>query len=372
MKNQKSEKSLISPFIVFFLIQGNMIGVGILNFQRSIIEHAGYNAWISVIAGGITIHIILWMIYRMLSSDQEILDLTIINTLCFGRALGHLFNLANVLYFYLAGFIVFRVFIDVIQIWLFPVMNIYPVCIIFIVIIYYTLAGGLRTLAGISFWGSILPYMIIFPLFFFVLKYLHPINILPIFNHTFKEIALSTKSMLFQFLGVECMLMLYPFIKTPDKSAKWGHAAVFFTGFIYLIITLITFMYYSEGQLKHIIWPTLTLLKIIEIPVIQRLEYIAVSLWFLKALVSVSISLWIAGRVLRTTVRIKQRWGLLLFLAGFLILFIFFNDRGSVRRLSELYGNIGFYYIYLYIPLLFLITLFKKKRESASRQGPLA
>ncbi|RCW49461.1 GerAB/ArcD/ProY family transporter [Paenibacillus prosopidis] len=365
MKNQKSEKSLISPFFVFFLIQGNMIGVGILNFQRSLIDHAGYNAWISVIVGGVTIHIILWMIYRMFSSDQEILDLTLINKLCFGKALGLLFNLANVLYFYLAGFIVFRVFIEVIQIWMFPVMNIYPICIIFIVIIYYTLAGGLRTLAGISFWGSILPYMIVFPLFFFVLKYLHPINLLPLFNHTFKEIALSTKSMVFQFLGVECLFMVYPFVKTPDKSAKWGHAAVFFVTFIYLIITLITFMYYTEGQLKHIIWPTLTMLKIIEIPIIQRLEYIVVALWFLKVLVSVSISLWVAGRVLRTTLHTKLRWSLLMFLAGFLILFIFFNDRGSVRRLSELYGNIGFYYIYLYIPLLFLITLFKKKRKSA-------
>ena len=121
-------------------------------------------------------------------------------------------------------------------------------------------------------------------------------------------------------------------------------------------------MYFSLGQMKHIIWPTLTMLKIIEIPLIQRLEYIVISIWFLKILATVCIFLWVACRGLKTAVQIKHRTSLLIFLAGFLIMeILFFKDRSSISQLSVFSSNIGFYFIYVYIPILFIIVLLRSK-----------
>ena len=54
----------------------------------------------------------------------------------------------------------------------------------------------------------------------------------------------------------------------------------FFSTLIYVVLAIVSFMYYSEGQLNHTIWPTLTMLKIIKVPFIQRFEYIIIFVWF--------------------------------------------------------------------------------------------
>lgn len=100
MKNAVDEKYLISPFLIVPLMYVSMVGVGALNFQREVAEHAGYNAYISVVLVGISIHLILWMIYKIFSSNQEGLDVTAINNTCFGKIAGNIINFAIVLYFF--------------------------------------------------------------------------------------------------------------------------------------------------------------------------------------------------------------------------------------------------------------------------------
>jgi hypothetical protein len=60
------ERFLVSPFFVLFLIYSNIIGVGIMGFQRDIIKSAGYDAWISVLLSSISIHVLVWMTYLFL------------------------------------------------------------------------------------------------------------------------------------------------------------------------------------------------------------------------------------------------------------------------------------------------------------------
>ncbi|KRF37990.1 GerAB/ArcD/ProY family transporter [Paenibacillus sp. Soil787] len=358
----EKESHTISPYLVFFLIHSSMIGVGILNFQRELIDHGGYSSWISVLLVGISIHILVWIFYRLLSTDPLNSDLISLNRACFGRIIGNLINGCVVFYFFLVAFSVFRVFIEIVQVWLFPSMSMYPVSFVFIVVIYYTISGGFRTVAGMSFWGIVLPYIVVVPLLFFVLKYIHPRNLLPFHISSVEDIFLSIKIMVFQFSGFEAILLIYPLVQTPKKSYKWAQLAVFCTTFIYLVITLLAFMYFSQGQMKHIIWPTLTMLKIIEIPLIQRLEYIVISIWFLKILATVCIFLWVASRGLKTAVHLKHRTSLLIFLAGFIVMLtLFFKDRSSISQLSSFSSNVGFYFIYVYIPILFIIVLIRSK-----------
>jgi uncharacterized membrane protein YobD (UPF0266 family) len=65
---------------------------------------------------------------------------------------------------------------------------------------------------------------------------------MPVFNHSILEIAQSSKASSLIFIGFESLLIYFPFIKHPSKSAKWAHGALAFTTFIYLLVTLITFV----------------------------------------------------------------------------------------------------------------------------------
>ncbi|MFF2592534.1 GerAB/ArcD/ProY family transporter [Priestia megaterium] len=196
---------------------------------------------------------------------------------------------------------------------------------------------------------------------FFSLEFAQFNHLLPLFNHSVKEILGSSKTMAFQFLGFETLLMFYPFIKNPEKSKKWAHFGVLFTIFLYFSITIITFAFFNEEHLKHTIWPTLTLLKITEMPFIERVEYIVVSLWFLVVLPHISQHLWTVCRGLKKLVNIKQRISL------FICLFLFFlfsnvlESHKQIERLANLYSSVGFYFIYLYVPFLFLTINIKQK-----------
>ena len=90
---------------------------------------------------------------------------------------------------------------------------------------------------------------------------------------------ISAKQSALEFLGFETILIFYPFIEK-GKSLKDGLMQEFFSTLIYVVLAIVSFMYYSEGQLNHTIWPTLTMLKIIKVPFIQRFEYIIIFVWF--------------------------------------------------------------------------------------------
>ncbi|REE88542.1 spore germination protein (amino acid permease) [Paenibacillus taihuensis] len=361
MKNAVDEKYLISPFLIVPLMYVSMVGVGVLNFQRELAEHAGYNAYISVILVGISLHFIIWMIYKILSSNQAGLDITVINNACFGKIAGNIINLAIVLYFFFGAYIEYKAYIEVIRVWLFPAMKILPISVVLVSFIYYTVSGGFRTVTGLCFLGFLMTLIFIIPENLSLLPYLHPLNLMPLLNHSITDILLSSKSMLYQFLGFEALLLFYPFIKSPEKSQKWAHSMVFFVTLLYLMVLIVTFMYFSEGQLREISWPTLNMLKIIETPVFQRVEYLAISLWLLKNLSGICLSLWAACRGMKSVVlQIKPRMSLLAFLVGFLILECFLKDRSSFRWMAEFYSDVGLYFIYGYIPLMFIATQLRK------------
>ncbi|TFE22697.1 GerAB/ArcD/ProY family transporter [Cohnella luojiensis] len=364
MKNPIHEKYLISPFFIVFPMYVSMVGVGILSFQHELIHDAGYNSWISILLVGISIHLILWMIYKILSSNQEAPDVTSINHTCFGKIAGNILNFAIVVYFYFGAFIEFRAYIEIIQVWLFPEMNILPISFILVLFIYYTVNGGFRSVTGLSFWGLVITLILIVPQVLSVLPYRHPLNLLPLLNHSITDIFISSKNMLFQFMGIEALLLFYPFIKTPAKSQKWAHLLVLFVTFLYLVTTISTFMYYSEGQLQHVLWPTLNMLMEIEVPILQRLEYFFISVWVIKIIANISLSLWVASRGMKNALQIRPRASLIVFLAGFLILEFFVNDRSSIRSITEFYSTVGLYFIYVYIPFMFVVTQIRKKVQA--------
>ncbi len=360
------ERRRMTPFFAFFLIHCSVVGVGILKFQKEILEPAGYDQWMSVLLAGASVHVCVWMMYYALNASGADADAVRLNRVLLGRWIGSAASAALVLYFLLGGLVVFRIFLEVIQVWLFPRMNLYPLAFALLLLLHYTVSGGIRTVTGMSVWGTAIPYALTVPLFFFALKYLHPANLLPVGMHSIADIAQSARLMTFPYLGFESMLMLYPFFRRPAESQRWTQAAVGVASAFYLLVTLITLMYYSEGQLRHIIWPTLNMIMMIEVPIMQRLEYLVISAWLLRALVSVSIGVWAACRGAGQLWPIKRRVSLPLFLAVYLVLLAWIEDRRTIDGLAHAYNEAGFWIIYGYIPALFLIIWVRKRLRGRS------
>ncbi|MCM3728619.1 spore germination protein [Neobacillus cucumis] len=352
------EKAKISPFLVFFLVHTMQFGIGILGFQRLIALTAGYDAWISVIIAGLSIHIILWMMYRILDTVNG--DIMSAHSYVFGKKVGRLITLPFVLYFLCVALTTLRTFIEVVQVWMFQDMSTFWYAFAFCVLAIYIIFGGFRIVTGIAFFGVVLPSYLIFT-FFFTFPYADLRNLLPVFDHSIKDLIKATYQMSLTYLGYEVLLFFYPFIKDPQKSKKWAHWGVLCTTILYTAITIITFSYFSEGQLQKSIWATLTIWKVVEMPFVERFEYIGIANWNIVILPNLCIALWCGSRILKRTVHLKQKYGVLLLTMIVLITINFFKTRGQINTLIDYTGKISFFLNYVYIPLLFFLVLIVKK-----------
>ncbi|WP_100398506.1 GerAB/ArcD/ProY family transporter [Bacillus sp. FJAT-44742] len=360
MNYEIKEQFKVGPPMVFFLIHGMQVGIGVLGFQRIVIEHSGYDGWISVIIAGIGISIILSMIYSILKRGNT--DIIGIHQTLFGKWLGGLLNLILITYFAALAILVSRTYIEVVQVWIFEDMPPIILTVITVIFFYYLILGGFRAVVGLCVFGVILPSVMFFVMLL-PLEYAHFINLLPIWKHSVEEILLGSKDTTLTFLGVEFLLMFYPFIKNAPSSLKWAQLGHWATVYTYTTLMIISLAFYSEEQLNRTIWATLTLLKVIELPFVERFEYIGISIWMIIIAPNIGLAFWAASRGLKQMFPIRQRYALCFFLLALLIINPLLQSREAIGNFNNYVSNFGFYFLAVYIPILFVTQLIVTKRS---------
>ncbi|UOQ91652.1 spore germination protein [Halobacillus shinanisalinarum] len=346
------ESSLVTPTYVFFLIHAMQVGVGILGFETYISKYAGFDAWISILFGGLCIHILLWMIYHILQDSKG--DIVSVHKNIFGKYIGGFLSLLFSIYFLLLTLTVLRTFIEVIEVWIFPELQLWLFSCASILLIYYFVVSGFRVVTGMCLISVILGLPILLLKFYPILEG-DVSSLYPVVDHSVSELIAATKQSVLSFLGIELLLIFYPFIKNPHASKKWAHFGVFFTVLIYLITAITSFVYFSEGQLEYVIWGTITLWKIVEFPFVERFEYIGIAMWFYVVLPNIALALWGASRIPKRVFKVKQRYVLWLFCAILLVASGLLKTRHTIDTLNSFTSQVGLY-VLLYIPVLFCLS----------------
>lgn len=59
------EKFQVSPYFVFFLINANQVGVGILNFQTNLVRSINNDGWIAILISGMSVNVMIFLMYLM-------------------------------------------------------------------------------------------------------------------------------------------------------------------------------------------------------------------------------------------------------------------------------------------------------------------
>jgi spore germination protein AB len=357
------ESRKISPYLVFYTVVSMQIGVGALGFQRIIAQIAGYDSWQSVIFAGLATNVIMWFMYKQLETVNG--DITDIHRFVFGKWIGSIFNILFIFYFSMLVLTILRTYIEVIQVWMFPDLHTFWFALLYLLLSIYIVNGGIRTVVGIAFFAYVLPFYIIF-VFGFAVPYSDFRHFLPLFSHSINDVLSASQSMSLTYIGYETIFVFYPFIKDPKKSKKWAHSGLLFSTILYLYITIITFAFYAQRQLQKDVWATLTTFKIVHFPVVERFEYIGIANWCLIILPNVSLSLWCASRILKKTLKIKQKKGVVILSALILFGCLMLKTRLHIDLLNNFVGNIGFLINFVYVPILFLLLKIVKKVKKKS------
>lgn len=352
-----SESFLVTPAYVFFLVHSMQVGVGILGFEKILVEKSGYDAWISILIAGGFLHVILWLTYRLLQNGGG--DIVHIHKMTFGRYIGGFFSLIFGAYFLLITFTVIVTFIEVIKVWVFPSLQVWIFAFVLLAIVYYLVSGGFRVVTGFCLISVMIGLPILF-LKFFPVQAGHTISIHPMVDHSFTEIMGATKASVLSFLGLEFLLIYYPFIKNPKDSKKWAHFGVFYTTMIYLISVLVTFVYFSEEQLRQVTWGTISAWKIVEFPFIERFEYVGIAMWLYVVLPNICLGLWGATRIPKRIFNMKQRHALIICCLALWVGVGLMDGRETINLINNISGHIG-YYVLLYIPFLLIAKTISDK-----------
>ena len=350
----------VSSFLVLYLITSVQIGVGVLGFQPILLD-AGNDGWLAILLAGLMVHIVIWMLYKLLKNGKG--DLIDVHKQAYGKWLGHFFSIVVMFYFIFTAITVLRSYIEVIQVWVFPSLPTWSLVLVFIMLTYYVVMGGFRTVAGISFFSMVLPAYLLLT-FLFPIKFAKWENLAPLFTLDILPLFSASMNMTLSYMGFSTLLIFYPFIEKGEKSQKWAHIGTLLTTFVYVFIEVISTIYYSQDLLKEVTWPTLGLWKIVELPFVERFEYIGISSWLIVILPNITLLIWAASRIGKRVFGFQQKYVLVITL---LLIFIgcwYFETREEVDQLNTFVSNFGRYYNYIYIPILLIIhTIMIKVRK---------
>lgn len=219
MKEQPiPERLQISPFLVFYMVMSIQIGIGVLGYQRIIAMDAGYDAWISILFAGGCIHVIIWMIYKICDTAGG--DIVTAHKYVAGNFIGKALSAIFIGYFILFSLTVIRTFIEVIQVWMFPELSTFWFSFGFTILCVYIIFGGFRTVVGTAFFGLVLPAYLLLT-FGWAIKFSNFYNLLPIWDHSIKELLTASYHMSLTFIGFEIIIFSIHLLKN-QKSRRNG------------------------------------------------------------------------------------------------------------------------------------------------------
>ncbi|MFI8714185.1 GerAB/ArcD/ProY family transporter [Brevibacillus brevis] len=292
-----SKGNTISAFLAAILVNSNQIGMGVLGFQRVIAKEAGHDAWISVILAGLVTHVTVWIIIKTLQKYPSA-DMYGIQDDVFGRWLGTGLSLLYLTYFFISAVVILRSYIEVVQTWVFPNLPTWILSGIILFLVYYTIVGGIRVIAGYAFFSIIITIWFLFDLFF-PLQYAHWEYLFPIMDTSFENLLKGMLAMSLTSVGFEVIYVVYPFVQNKERVNKSTQWAVLVTYLAYVLIMIVSLVFFSQGQLMRTIWATLNLHKMVHLPVLERFELVVISLWLIVVLPNIMLYLWCSARGLK-------------------------------------------------------------------------
>ncbi|MFS0839109.1 GerAB/ArcD/ProY family transporter [Paenibacillus sp. 1P03SA] len=363
----ESPHTSLRAYLLFFIITTTQIGVGGASFQRKIYKIVGQDSWVTVLLAGLFCHLVVLAMFSFLKKYPG-KDLYGIQKEVFGKWLGGVLSFLYVAYLTLIALTIIRNYAEIVQTWIFPDMPPWFLAFMILSLTLYGVLGGIKVITGIGF-ISILILTFEMLLLYYPLQYADWGYLLPVISHSPQEFLEGTKEISFSVVGFELLMFVFPFIRDPKKAPKYAHFAIVFTTATYLIYMLTALVYFSGGQLIHTIWPTLTLLKIVEFPFIERVEYITVSLYLIGILPNVMLVVWSASRGIPKISPLKEKASLYLVIAILFVICTLFSSRLEIKQLNAVSGEVSMYMAFVYPLLLGIILFFRKKIVRTANGG---
>lgn len=358
-----TKKKILNGYHVIFLVQNIMVGMGLLSLSNSL-SPVGYSQWWFPILFGIIANITLIpMIWLALQYRDD--DLFDIHEKLLGKWIGKMLNGFLIIYATILFAAVIQNYLDLVQIALLPERTITGHLLLFILLTVFIVKGGIKSLARFCILTFFLAVWMVYFLRWGMVDG-EISHLLPLFNFTGTEFWDAMKKGYNSVLGYELLMFFFPYIREPEKAFKHASFGIWITSIIYLSVTTVSVMYFTEWQMEHNLFPILKLFQAVDLSFVERMDKLGITVWVFLILTTAGAYLWVAKKGV-DSVRNKNSQYHIYSVA--ILTFIIINLPISQVMRRTLYEN-SFYVSYgliLWPILLCIIHLIRRKRNEVKK-----
>jgi spore germination protein len=375
MNNQDHYK--IVPLEMGISLIAMIIGVGVLTLPRNLVEELGTtDGWISICIAGLLVMSFVFLYTRLQRHFPGQNLLQFIGSGAIGKWLAKGLALCFIVYFTLILGYEARVLGVVVKLYL---LDITPTEVIVALILFATTYAVSKGVQGIIHLNIMVTPIVLAVLFFIVLLNLQvddmdPGQLLPIMPKGIAPVLKGVTQTVLSFLGIETLFFLMAYMKSSDLRALPLNVCIGIITFIYLLVTVFTYMVFTLNSAEIIMFPTVSLAKEIEIPggFFERLESFMITIWIISIFNTMSIAHLLSVQIIRKEFLKKRKalWlpAVITFFA-FMIAFI----PNSINETFVMGGWISYLGTSLFIFGLssgfFTVWIRKRKRKNSTQKG---
>jgi len=335
----KTEMSytITSKQLIFTLISC-MLGAGILSLPRVTAEAVGQDAWLAVILGGIIPFVSIWLSNKVVSRHPG-LSFVALTEMLAGKWAGKILSAVFVIYSIIASAAILRVFTEVITMFLLPKTPILLKIMLGLAVSAYMAGSGIKVLGRLN---EFLFYVLIPTLFVSipsVIKFADIHYLMPVLNNSLGDYSKAALTTGFAYSGFETIIVFAPYVLKKKETLKAAVLALIITALIYLYTVITTVTVFGAELTQMFTWPTLRLLSVTEIPVLERIEFIAIIAWIGVAIRPVSNQYFCAGLIIKDVFGMKSLSKVVILLYPIIAAIAWYpKNIGIAFRLSDFVG----------------------------------
>lgn len=339
MKKYTMNEINLKQFI--FTIYKTQIGIGVLSLPRDLAKTAGTDGWLAILLGWLLAILFSIIIIKVMEKHPHDTLFDLFPKL-FGRWLGGAVSSLWILYSTFSATVAMISTIHIIHVWILTNVKESVLMPLFMIPVYMAAKQGIRVI------GRFAEFVYLFTLWmpmilFLTLHESNWLNLLPVGQNGWFAILGTVKATVLSFLGFEVAFMLYPFLQDKKSAVKGVIIANTMSMFIFMLITIFSYVRFSQDVVMEYVYPTLNLLKLIRLPILERFEIIFLPFYLFILFMTVIPYLYMSVfGISRLLGKPDHRKYLRVLMLGWLALPFFFTPSyAHITGLGKLWGNLG-------------------------------
>lgn len=299
-------KNTISNQQIKALLVTTVIGVGVLSLPSDLAMILNNSGWIAIVIGGLLTLPFIMIIDRLFKLYPGKTFFQI------GRKVMHpiIFNIILIIilsYSILLLSYASRIFAEVIKVYLLETTPTEVIILTMLIAISYIARSKLEVVARVAV--MIYPIILGFIIFLIVINLPNAdyTNIYPLLDIEYKEIPRGIMAVIFSYAGYEILLLALPFSENNENSLRYCMRGILMVIGVYLIVFFITLSQYGVHQLKREIWPSIAVIKEVDLPgyFLENLDGIVMAAWVMVVYGTMGPFLHASGVILGDIFNVK-------------------------------------------------------------------